>query len=601
MNQKLNIKHKLFILLGIFAFTFLLYFNTLSHDYALDDMIVTTDNPLVKKGFEGIGEIVSHGYFYANTGRNDESYRPLSMVMIAIETQFFGLNPSVNHFFNVFFYAFSGIFLFLLLKQLFRKQTFIIPLFISLLFIAHPIHTEVVANVKSRDEIMQFFFIVLTLLFLIKYIHKKNCQTPLKVSDNLKLIASFIFYFLALMSKETAITFLVIIPLMLYFFTDIKLKNILLSTLPFFIIFGIYMLLRISILDTIAFDNEITVYQNSLMAANSFQEFIATNLFIHLKYLLLLVFPHPLSWDYSFNQIPIINLTNYKSIISIIVFLGLIIFAFISFKKKNPISFAIFFYLVTISIVSNFVVKIASTMGERFIFTSSLGFVISLVFVLTYLFKINKTDIFKNIPFIIVIAIIMLGYSYKTIERNKVWKNNFTIFESGIKTAPNSSRVHLTMADIYFKKVKKQQTQQLADIFLQKSISEYETAIIIYPNNPEAYYSYGYMLYSITQKDKALEQFYIGLQFDSLHVDMLNYVGIIFTEKGNLEEGEKYFSKILSIKPDYIHALNNIAYIYTQKNEIQKAINAYEKIIELGKADKETYLKLEKLKKMEFL
>ena len=611
----------LYIFIGIFTFAFLLYSNTLSHGYVLDDMIVTTDNPLVKKGFGGIKEIINHGYFYANTGRNDESYRPLSMVMIAIETQFFGLNTTVNHFFNIFFYALSCAFLFLLLKLFFKKQNFLIPLFITLLFVAHPIHTEVVANIKSRDEIMQFFFIVLSLRFLLKGYsllssgdwqkksqkEAKNKKSKAKSQQanakSQKLIAkgffltSYIFYFFALMSKEIAITFLAVIPLMLYFFTDLKLKKIVISTLPYFVVFAIYFIVRISVLDSITFDNEITLYQNSLIAANNFSEFIGTNLFIHLKYLLLLIFPHPLNWDYSYNQIPIISIINYKSIISIIVFVGTLVYAIIGFKKKSPISFAIFYYLITISIVSNFVVKIASTMGERFIFTSSLGFVIILVVILSYIFKIKKTDIFNNIPIYIIIGILLLLYSYKTVARNKDWESNLTLYEAGVIISPNSARAHIAMADVYNRQLKEAKTKSEADILLAKLINEYETSIKIYPENPHVYYSYGYMYYTINQKDKALEQFEKGIIIDSLHVDMLNYIGIIYTQKNDFEKGEIYFLKVLSVEPDYVHALNNLSFIYTEQKEYQKAINLQNKIIEIGKATKATYTQIENLKK----
>ena len=69
------------------------------------------------------------------------------------------------------------------------------------------------------------------------------------------------------------------------------------------------------------------------------------------------------------------------------------------------------------------------------------------------------------------------------------------------------------------------------------------------------------MYYSIGLKDKALSLFDVGLSYDSLHLDMLNYVGIIFTEKNNYELGIQYFNKVLSIEPEHKHALNNLDFI----------------------------------------
>jgi len=583
-------KHKWFIIIGLFAFTFLLYANTLSNDYAIDDMIVTTDNPLVNKGIEGIGELITHGYFYANTGRNDESYRPLSMVMIALETEFFGLKPSVNHFFNVLFYSLTSVILFLFLRLVFKEKNIAIPLAISLLFLSHPIHTEVVANVKSRDEIIQLFFMILSLLLLFKAYEKPNCQTLLKC---LTIFGSIFSYFLALMSKEIAITFLAVIPLLLYFFSDLKIKKIAIYTIPYFAIFLIYMLLRISILDNVAIDKEISIYQNSLFAASNIWDFLATNMTVHLKYLQLLVYPHPLSWDYSYNQIPVVNFANPQAIFSVIIFLSLLAYAIYSFLKKNPISFSILYYLITISIVSNFVVRIASTMGERFIYTASLGFAIFIVFLGNNLLKKIKTSDFnKTVIIFVVLGTITLLYSNKTINRNKDWKNNATIYKSGAIASPNSARTHLALADEYRIKFIENQS----NITLQNSISEYERALEIYPENPSAYFSYGYLYYTINQKDKAFELFQKGISYDSLHVDMLNYIGIIYTEKNDFENGEIYFTKVLDIQADYTHALNNLAFIYTQTKEFDKALELYQKLIDWGKATDETYKKIEQIK-----
>lgn len=585
-------KYKWLVLLGIFTMSFLLYANTLSHEYAVDDMIVTTDNPLVQKGFDGIGELLTHGYFFANTGRNDESYRPLSMVMIAIETEFFGLNPSVNHFFNVLFYSLTSVLLFLLLKLVFRRENIAIPLAITILFLSHPIHTEVVANVKSRDEIMQLFFSITTLLLLLSSIFSEKNKV-------LQLVGSVLSYFLALMSKEIAITFLAVIPLLLYFFSDLKIKKILLYTSPFFAMFFVYMLLRISILENIAIDKEITVYQNTLFGTSGIGEFLATNMTIHLKYLQLLIFPHPLSWDYSFNQIPIVDFFNAKAIFSVLIFSMLGAYAVYGLIKKNPISFSIFYYLITISVVSNFVVKIAATMGERFIYTASLGFAIFIVLVFAEIFKRIKTSEFnKTLAVFTLIGIVTLLFSYKTVMRNKDWKNNFTIYEAGVKASPNSARTHIALADTYRIKFAESKTEIEKIVFWQKAVDGYEKALQIYPENPTTYYSYGYLYYISGEKDKALEKFLKGTSYDSTHVDMLNYLGIIYTEKQNFENGEEYFLKVLDYKPDYIHALNNLAFVYTQKKQYEKSIELYKKVIELGKATEKTHTEIERLEKI---
>jgi len=80
------------IYLILFIFTFLLYGNTLTHDFALDDAIVITDNDFTKKGIRGIPDILTNDTFTGFFGvkKNLVSggrYRPLSLVLFAIEYQ----------------------------------------------------------------------------------------------------------------------------------------------------------------------------------------------------------------------------------------------------------------------------------------------------------------------------------------------------------------------------------------------------------------------------------------------------------------------------------------------------------------------------------
>jgi len=115
-NRKTN--RLIFFLL--FAFAFLLYGNTLKHDYVLDDDIVTRGNKFVQQGIEGISSLVKKGYYYGFNGDNEGAYRPLVSINFAIEKEFFGNDPHTSHFFNVLFYAISCVLLFMLLNKLFR-------------------------------------------------------------------------------------------------------------------------------------------------------------------------------------------------------------------------------------------------------------------------------------------------------------------------------------------------------------------------------------------------------------------------------------------------------------------------------------------------
>ena len=137
----------------IVAFSFALYGNTIKNEYSLDDIYVTGKNLLTQQGIKAIPAIFSSYYISLNAeegGQHNFGYRPITKVTYAIEWQFFGENPHVSHFINILLYALTGIVLFLLLRRLLSNYHILFPFLTVMLFLAHPLHTEVVASQIGR-------------------------------------------------------------------------------------------------------------------------------------------------------------------------------------------------------------------------------------------------------------------------------------------------------------------------------------------------------------------------------------------------------------------------------------------------------------------
>ena len=157
----------------LFILSCLLYLNTLNHDYALDDAIVIHKNIFTTNGFSGIPDLLSNDSFYGFFQERGKSqlvsggrYRPLTPVMFAIEWGLFGNTPFIGHLINVLLYAFLAVvvyrfFLFLLGK---KKHALWASAIAALIFTIHPVHSEVVANIKGRDEICALLFGLLSVL-----------------------------------------------------------------------------------------------------------------------------------------------------------------------------------------------------------------------------------------------------------------------------------------------------------------------------------------------------------------------------------------------------------------------------------------------------
>ncbi len=218
-KKKLSVNAILCIVLAVASL--LVYVNTLKNGFVLDDSVVTTKNTIVKQGFKGIPELLVTPRTKGISFNKSDNYRPLTLIMFAIEYQFFGDNAAVGHFFNILFFAGCVVLLFLFFDKLFERKKTVVVFIAAMLFALHPIHTEVVANIKSRDEIICFFLGFLSLNIFLEY---------MKTGKAWQLIMGSLALFLAFLSKETVITFLAIVPLV-FFFTKATIKNVLYSLL----------------------------------------------------------------------------------------------------------------------------------------------------------------------------------------------------------------------------------------------------------------------------------------------------------------------------------------------------------------------------------
>lgn len=554
----------------ILVFAFILYSNSIHNFYVLDDDLVSRANAFVQEGFKGIPKIFSKGFLFGFNGANDQSYRPLSLLSFAIEVGIWGENPNVHQFFNVLYYCITCTLLFFFLKRIFRQQSVILPFIIALLFVAHPIHTEDVANFKSRDEILVLGFLLGALIKVFNYLDNR------KISN---LILSTLLFFMALITKEQAITFIVIILLSLFFFGHVSGKKLVLIMIPFAFVTGIYMIMRNAILDTVTFSEKMSILNNGLAAATNTSDRIATAVLILGKYILLLIFPHPLSWDYSYNQIPIVKFTNPWVILTIITYVALSIYAIVKLMSKDIFSFAIIFFIVTISVVSNIFILIGATLGERFMLTPSIAFCISIVFVLGKITKVNFSTMIikKSIPFLSLIAIMLILYSLKTVTRNEDWKNNMTLFEAGVIACPNSSRAHASLAFTYNQAAKSSPEQYQKQLYIEKAHKAFTRSLEIFPENSYATYNLGVMYYEEGNVSEAEKLFQRTVNVDPKDKSALNNLCVLLFQRGEYDLALKYLFKLDTLNPTNADTKINIGAAYQRKGDYTKAIEYDEK------------------------
>ena len=505
------------------ALGFFLYTNTLSNGYVLDDFSAIKENNIVRQGIHAIPEIFKTSYRQGYLSIKDGLYRPLSLATFAIEWNYFPDNPSISHFVNIILYALTGFLLFLTLCKLFCHRSVFFGVeqgeaaafIVSLLFVAHPLHVEVVANIKSRDEMLCFLFVICSLLFVLKYIDEMKKKF---------FFFSALCLFFAFLSKETAITYLAILPLALHFFRGVSFKKNGFILVPFVVVTGIYLAIRTHVLQGALADDGVSMADNIIAGAKTFNTHIGTSFYLLGLYIMKLIFPVSLSYDYSFNQIPIVGMENIFSILSLLFYSGIGGYAaFVLFKslKKNSegirqnsetklISFGIFFFLFTVFLFSNLVLLIGTSMGDRLVYFPSLGFCIVIAVLLVKFLKIESIQhelLTANVKLIPVLVIIIL-FSIKTYSRNPDWKNNYTLYSHDVTIVPNSVKAHYYLGLELIKVVADTvQDAEKKKMIYEEGISELEKSIKILPSFSSAYTQMGVAYYRMKNYEKAIENY----------------------------------------------------------------------------------------------
>ncbi len=561
--------------LGLAMVAFMLYGQSLRFEFAMDDNIVIKLNRSVQKGTSGFGELFTKSMVFGSNGRNDGAYRPLTMMSFALDKQLFGNQPGPFHLVNVLLYALTGVLLFFLLHRLFPSWHLFYPFLVSLLFITHPIHTEVVANIKSRDELLSFLLSMASLLVLFKW-------QPDRLS--LALPVSFLLFLLGCLAKETALTLVVMAPLTLYFFTRLPLKQVLLGSLPFVAGALVYMMFRTAFLDHIGSATEIKIIDNTLMAAKDASEKYATILYITWKYLWLLIFPHPLSWDYSFRQIPLVRFSEIRVILPMLLFLAMFAFAVIGIKSRKMLAWCILFFFATLALVSNIFVPIAATMAERFLYFPSLAFCMALFTGITAMLKqdLKKFSWASNRILLAVFGILISIYMVKTYNRTGDWRNNLLLFEAGVKAAPNSTRTHSALAYEYSVQAESAKTPEVRQEFYSKSIEEFKQSLSIFEGNKEGWYNIAHTYDIMGEYNEAETYYKKAIQMDPKAANAYNNLGAIYLRKRQFEAAIPLFHEAVKLDKNYADPFGNLGAAYHFQNNYAEAIRYYEQALAIN-------------------
>jgi hypothetical protein len=611
MRQKAFIA---FLIILVFA----LYGNTARNYYNLDDYHVTEDNQTFKKGMGGIADAFTTAYADETVGKY--GYRPITRAFFALEYSVFSAigveryHPYISHVINVILYLIGILFLYKVLRRLFRDYHYLLPFLVTVLFAAHPIHTEIVASLKNRDELFVLIFCVWLLHNFLRYADTGRLSYLLW---NIPLVI------LAFLSKGTTTAFVMFFFFSMFFFTNVKKENL-------WIIIGAFTVLAViaAIGPYLGMGLERKIYpvENPISEVTSLWTRIAYGAYTLYYYLRLLIFPHPLRYYYGYDTIPLVDFTNIWVILSILFHLGIFVWAIYKFKEKHILSFAILAYLGSIAMFTNIVYPAPGIIAERFMLFPSLAFAIAVAY---FLMKIFARDIrspripVQNLVFAgLLTLVILIPYTYKTITRNQDWQSQYVLFKTDMKFLENSVKANDLYANEIMKVVNRELNKPVnvlkfvepmikeASAHWQKSVEimpeyhsswnnlgiiqsriykNYDSAIYLFrnadrynPDDAQTLFNLGQAYEGKQMYDSAMRCYEKSLSLDSTAISTRSRMANLYYSMGDFRKAVEMNQEISRIAPEESLPFVNIGNYYFFQRDTLNALKYYERAVEIG-------------------
>jgi TPR repeat protein len=168
--------------------------------------------------------------------------------------------------------------------------------------------------------------------------------------------------------------------------------------------------------------------------------------------------------------------------------------------KKSPMGFAILYFYITIIPAMGFVFLRGGIFAERLLYAPSLAFCIVVPLLLDRVMRAKITDgiSFRSartkstLLLIFCCSVLFTGYSWKTIARNRDWKDNLTLVSADHNLGSNSAQNHYQYGMLMVDKASAEQNNSVRDSLLTEGIRVLKQAVNLVPAFPDAYFRLGY-------------------------------------------------------------------------------------------------------------
>jgi protein O-mannosyl-transferase len=516
-----NSKHGRWILFAILIIvTLLLYLQVAGYQFLYyDDNRYVTENAMVREGFSW------DGVRWAFTSLDVANWHPLTWLSHMLDVQLFGLNPGAHHLVNVLFHAANAGLLFLALAAMTGAP--VRSAFVTALFAIHPLHTESVAWIAERKDVLSTFFGLLMLWAYIRHTKQPGSR---------RFILVVLCFVMSLLSKPMWVT----APFLFFLFdywplqrvegspigTDsacpvvphLPLKRLITEKIP---------LLALSFLSStmamLAQNREGALVPTETI---DFGARLSNAVVSYARYLGKTFWPASLSifYPYPENGLPALAIAGAGALL-----VAITTFVLIRLYKSPWLALGWFWFLGTLLPVIGLVQVGAQAMADRYSYLPIVGIFIAVTWEVGHLAL--KWPLIVRRALALGAFAVMVALSVLTWEQAGYWSDQEVLTRHALAVTENNWRAHLMLSQSLAEKRR-----------FHEALSHAAEAVRLIPTYARAHNNLGFLLYRVGRVDEAIIEFQRAIALQPDNAEAHGNLGIAFGKKGWTEDARKEMS-----------------------------------------------------------
>jgi tetratricopeptide (TPR) repeat protein len=569
-NDEARRRRTLLVLAAILVVSILPYLGTLSDELIADDLALLLDHPAIGNPLD-LSSALGSSYW----GQGDDLYRPLTLWSFSLNhaaNRLLGLpgvHPASYHLVNLLVHLAVGLVFYAFLRRLGLVRWAAGSA--TLLFAAHPLHTEAVATIVGRSELLAAAF---GLAFLL--LHRSHRSVTLGA----------VALFLALASKESALTFL-----LLAIWLDISVPDG--KKRGRFVAYGVYGAIVAAWLGLRAWaidDNPLgTPFVDNPLVLAGFMERMLTALSVQFDYLRLHFLPIGLSSDYSFDQIPLVR-TPFAPRLAGLLGVGAVAAAAAWTRRRSEplFLFAVFGYVLLFSLTANVLFPIGTIMGERLAYSPSLAICLLLGL---GAHGLRRRWGGRATVAVVAVTLVFVGM---TVRRNLTWRDWPSYVEAQVRSAPSSAKAHYNMAVLRFERDDMEGAEEscleavsihsgyaeawdrLGRVFAEKAdlaraIEAYLQATKLHPGFAAAWEHLADARLAAGEFESAARSYERAAELEPGLARLHHGLGLALQRLDELDEAARAYRRAIELRPDLAPSYSNLAAIHAARGELDQA------------------------------